>query len=217
MRSRLGWIALLTAAFGAVAATWGAPRSAAVAAVSMRVSPVPAISATTLPALPQTPAPLMTQPPGTPPPQNTIAAPPGSFVQITGAVANPVVLTLKDLQAMPYTTLTMRVLDPDGRRRLHVFQGPLLSDVLNRANPTTSTGVDMATHAYALVTGMSGVSAIVAFAEFSHDYNAKRIVLAYMEDGAPLPGAGICEMIVPEDATPGRYIMGVTTIDVGTP
>src|SRR5450755_1927393 len=139
MRSRLIWIALLTSACGVVAATWGAPGSAAIAAVQARVSPVPAISATTLPALPQTPAPLMTVAPGNAPTPAPISAPPGSVIQITGAVANPVVLTLKDLQAMPNSTLTMRVLDPDGRRRIHIFTGPLLSDVLNRANPTTST------------------------------------------------------------------------------
>jgi DMSO/TMAO reductase YedYZ molybdopterin-dependent catalytic subunit len=217
MRSRLIWIALLTSACGVVAATWGAPGSAAIAAVSARTTPVPAISATTLPALPQTPAPLMTAPPPSAPTAPPITAPPGSLIQITGAVANPVVLTLKDLQAMPNSTLTMRILDPDGRRRFHIFTGPLLSDVLDRANPTTSTGVDMATHAFVLVTGTSGASAIVAFAEFNKDYNAKRIVLAFEEDGRPLPGNGISELIVPEDATQGRFIMGVTTIDVGTP
>ena len=217
MHPRLGWIALLAAFFAALSATWVAPRSQAQAAVQSRLTPVPAVSATTLPAMPGTPPPLVTPPPSTSPAQNSIAAPPGSLVQVTGAVSDPIVLTLKDLQAMRSTTLTMRVLDPDGRRRIHIFTGPLLSDVLARANPTSSSGVDMATHAYALVSGVSGASAIVAFAEFNGDYNAKRIVLAYEEDGNPLPGSGIAELIIPEDATQGRFIMGVTTIDVGTP
>ena len=118
---------------------------------------------------------------------------------------------------MPRSTLTMRVLDLDGKRRVHIFTGPLFSDVIDNAKPTTTTGVDMATHAYALVTGMTGASAIIAFAEFHRDYNSKRILLAYEEDGGPLPGTGIAELIVPEDATQGRFIQGVTTIEVMTP
>ena len=151
------------------------------------------------------------------PTPSAIVAPPGTLIQITGAVASPIVLGLKDLQAMTRSTLTIRVLDPDGKRRVHIFTGPLFSDVISQAKPTTSTGVDMATHAYALVTGMNGASAIVAFAEFNRDYNAKRIILAYEEDGGPLPGSGIAQLIIPEDATPGRSIMGVTTIEIMTP
>jgi DMSO/TMAO reductase YedYZ molybdopterin-dependent catalytic subunit len=146
-----------------------------------------------------------------------IVAPPGTLIQVTGAVASPIVLGLKDLQAMTRSTLTMRVLDLDGKRRVHIFTGPLLSDVISQAKPTTSTGVDMATHAYALVSGMNGTSAIIAFAEFHRDYNAKRIILAYEEDGGAMPGSGIAELIVPEDATQGRFIVGVTTIEIMTP
>lgn len=218
MHPRLGWIALSTAVAAAVAATWGVPRSQAAAAVSARVSPVPAVSATTLPALPETPAPLMTAAPNSMPQTPApILAPPGSVIQITGAVANPVVLTLKDLQGMHNTTLTMRVMDTDGRHRVHIFTGPLLSEMLARAHPMSSTGIDMAMHAYAFITGLNGQSATVAFAEFSSQYNAKRIIVAYEVDGKPLPGSGIGELIVPEDNTQGRFVMGVTTIEVGTP
>jgi DMSO/TMAO reductase YedYZ molybdopterin-dependent catalytic subunit len=180
-------------------------------------TPVPSVSATTLPALP-TSAVQSTIPPAmsTPAPSG-IVAPAGTLIQVTGAVATPVVLSLKDLQAMPRSTLTMRVLDLDGKRRVHIFTGPLFSDVISLAKPTTSTGIDMATHAYALVTGMTGASAIIAFAEFHRDYNAKRIILAYEEDGGPLPGSGIAQLVVPEDATQGRFIIGVTTIEIMTP
>jgi DMSO/TMAO reductase YedYZ molybdopterin-dependent catalytic subunit len=216
MRVRLGWMALVAAVCAAFVTAWGAPRTAAVAAEHQLV-PAPAVSATTLPALPETPAPLMTSAPISAPSPSGILAPPGSLIQVTGAVAAPTILTLKDLQAMRRSTVTLRVLDPDGKRRVHIFTGPTLSDIVNAAKPTTSTGLDMATHAYAYVTGSTGSSAIVAFAEFNTDYNGKRILIAYEEDGRPLPGAGIGELIVPEDATQGRFISGVTTIEIGTP
>jgi DMSO/TMAO reductase YedYZ molybdopterin-dependent catalytic subunit len=180
-------------------------------------TPVPSVSATTLPALPSSAVPSTMAPAISTPTPPGIVAPPGTLIQVTGAVASPIVLSLKDLQAMSRSTLTMRVLDLDGKRRVHFFTGPLFSDVISLARPTTSTGVDMATHAYALVTGMNGASAIIAFAEFHRDYNAKRIILAYEEDGGPLPGSGIAQLIVPEDATQGRFIIGVTTIEIMTP
>jgi DMSO/TMAO reductase YedYZ molybdopterin-dependent catalytic subunit len=219
MRVRLGWMALATAACAALAVAWGAPSASVAAAMAaqQKSTPVPSVSATTLPALPTSAVPSTMAPTTSTPAPSGIVAPPGTLIQVTGAVASPIVLSLKDLQAMPRTTLTMRVLDPDGKRRLHVFSGPLIGDVISQAKPTTSTGVDMATHAYALVTGMTGASAIIAFAEFHRDYNAKRIILAYEEDGGPLPGSGIAQLIVPEDATPGRSIMGVTTIEIMTP
>ena len=219
MHVRLGWMALAAILCVAFAIGWGAPSASAAAAMGAQrlASPMPSVSATTLPALPSSTVPATLPPaPSTPTPP-AVVAPPGTIIQLTGAVASPLILSLKDLQAMPRTTLTMRVIDPDGKRRVHIFTGPLFSDVIAAAKPTTSSGVDMATHAYALISGMTGASAIIAFAECSRDYNAKRIVLAYEEDGGPLPGAGIARLIVPEDATQGRFIMGVTTIEVMTP
>jgi DMSO/TMAO reductase YedYZ molybdopterin-dependent catalytic subunit len=219
MHVRLGWLALATVLCAALAIGWGAPSvSAAAAMAAQRLSsPMPSVSATTLPALPASTAPSTLPPAISTPTPPSIVAPPGTIIQVTGAVASPLILSLKDLQAMPRTTLTMRVIDPDGKRRVHIFTGPLFSDVIASAKPTTSTRVDMATHAYALISGMTGASAIIAFAEFNRDYNAKRIVLAYEEDGGPLPGSGIAQLIVPEDATQGRFILGVTTIEIMTP
>lgn len=219
MRVRLGWMALATAACAALGVAWGAPSASVAAAMTAQrtSTPVPSVSATTLPALPSSAVPSTMAPTMSTPTPSGIVAPPGTLIQVTGAVASPIVLGLKDLQAMTRSTLTMRVLDLDGKRRVHIFTGPLFSDVISEARPTTSTGVDMATHAYALVTGMNGASAIIAFAEFHRDYNAKRIILAYEEDGGPLPGSGIAQLIVPEDATQGRCIIGVTTIEIMTP
>jgi len=219
MRVRLGWMAFATISCVALAVGWGAPPSFATAALAAQrlTTPLPSVSATTLPALPTSAVPsTMPAATSTPAPAG-IVAPAGSLIQVTGAVSSPIILSLKDLQAMSRSSLTMRVLDLDGKRRVHIFTGPLLSDVIGSARPTSSTGLDLATHAYALVSGMTGASAIIAFAEFHRDYNAKRILLAYDEDGGPLPGSGIAMLVVPEDATQGRFIMGVTTIEIMTP
>jgi DMSO/TMAO reductase YedYZ molybdopterin-dependent catalytic subunit len=210
---------LATVSCAALAVGFGSPQATGAAAMAAeRLStPVPSVSATTLPALPASAVPSTMAPAASTPAPPAIVAPPGSLIQVTGSVASPAIYSLKDLQAMARSTLTMRVLDLDGKRRVHIFTGPLLSDIIAAAKPTTTTGVDMATHAYVLVTGMTGASAIVAFAEFYRDYNAKRIMLAYEEDGGPLPGSGIAELIVPEDATQGRFIIGLTTIEIMTP
>jgi hypothetical protein len=43
------------------------------------------------------------------------------------------------------------------------------------------------------------------------------VLVAYLLDGVPLPIKGIAELVVPEDASQGRFLKGVTRIEVGAP
>src|SRR4030088_2078607 len=101
------------------------PREAAVQAAQ----PTPMVSVTTLPALPTasplgSPAPRGPTPaesplqPMLPPPatmsSQEIAA--HAIIEVRGDVLKPLTLSLKDLEHMKSTSLTLQLLDPDGRR-----------------------------------------------------------------------------------------------------
>lgn len=215
----LGSIVLVALVGVVVATRLGASPASALSVAAL--APSPQVSVTTLPALPtMAPNGSATAPPvqpSTPSGSGGIAAPAGSVIQVVGDVADPRVLTLKDLQLLRRSSLTLRVLDPDGKRRVHTYTGVLLRDVISSVSPIGPGGATNSTHAYAFIEGMNGDSAIIAFPEFEVAFNNKQILLAYLVDGTPPPGPAICELIVPEDQTQARFIDGVTTIRVGSP
>ena len=215
--SRLVTGLFAAAALAGLTAGFALPRDAA-PAFARAAEPSPVVSVTTLPALPTprssvaaTAAPAMTQPPS-----NNVAAPPGSVIEIAGAVGVPTLLTLKELQRLQRSSLTLRVADSDGRNRFHTFTGATLRDVIALAQPRNVGGLSTSKRAYALVWGVSGSPALIAFPEFESDFNGKTILLAYIED-ARAPADGIAELVVQGDATRGRFIKAVTKILVVDP
>jgi|SRR5579864_5080276 len=205
-------VAVLGSAFGA--ALKAAP---AFADAGRHVAPSPAVSVTTLPQLPTVAPEEPTYAPGTAPTTPGISVAPGTVIQVVGDVSSARVLTLKDLQLMRRSSVTLRVLDADGKRRVHIYSGVLLRDVIAAVGPTGPGGAETSTKAWALVQGVNGDSALVAFPEFETAFNNKGILVAYMVDGAPLSGSNIAELIVPEDQTQGRFITGISTIRIGSP
>lgn len=215
----LGSIVLVAlAAMTAATRLYATPASAHTA---VALAPSPQVSVTTLPALPtMAPNGQATSPASQPSSSGGsggITAPPGSVIQVVGDVADPRVLTLKDLQLLRRSSLTLRVLDPDGRRRVHTYTGVLLRDVISSVSPIGPGGATMSTRAYAYIEGLNGDAATIAFPEFEVAFNNKQVLLAYLVDGSPPPGPEICQLVVPEDQTQGRFIAGVTTIRVGSP
>jgi len=217
----LGSIVLVALVAVAAASRLYAVPAAAHALVVL--APSPSVSVTTLPALP-TMAP--NQPATSPPMQpsspsnaggSSVVAPPGSVIQVVGDVADPRVVTLKDLQRMRRSSLTLRVQDSDGKWRVHTYTGVLLRDLISSVSPIGPGGATGSTRAYAFVEGVNGDSAIVSFPEFEVAFNNKQILLAYAVDGVPPPGPSICQLVVPEDQTPARFVDGVTTIRIGSP
>ncbi len=210
------------AALAALAAGFALPNRTAIA-FARSAEPSPVVSVTTLPALPSprpsgfvptaapTAIPVVTQPPTT-----NAVAPPGSVIEIAGAVGIHTLLTLNELQKLQRSSLTLRIVDADGRHRLHTFTGPTLHDVIELAQPRNAGGLSTSIRAYALVWGMRGSPAIVAFPEFEPDFDGKIILLAYIVDGRS-PENGIAELVIQGDATRGRFVEGVTKILVVDP
>ena len=219
----LGSIVLV--AFVAIIAASRLYAAPAAAHALVVLAPSPTVSVTTLPALP-TMAPNNSGPATSPPVQSnssssagggSVMAPPGSVIQVVGDVADPRVVTLKDLQRMRRSSLTLRVLDADGKWRVHTYTGVLLRDLISSVSPVGPGGSTGSTSAYALIEGVSGDTALISFPEFEVAFNNKQILLAYTVDGVPPPGPEICQLVVPEDQTQARFINGVTTIRIGSP
>lgn len=214
--------ALATIASFAIAVAWAASSvgaSPASGAQRTIIAPSPAVSVTTLPQLPTvapvqpTYAPASTSPAAA----SSVVAPPGTVIQIVGDVGNPKIVTLKDLQSLRRSSVTLNVVDQDGKRRVHIYTGVLLRDLIASVAPTGPGGATDSTKAYAVIEGVTGDSAIVAFPEFETAFNNKQILVAYMIDGAPLPGQNIGSLVVPEDQTQGRFIAGISVIRIGSP
>jgi hypothetical protein len=192
--------------------------------------PTPVVSVTTLPALPSpgaatahpvTPAPATTLPPlaaptlppgQTPAPNATLALPPpGTAIVISGLVGKPQIITLGQLNKLPSGSLTMRIVDADGKHRFHTFSGALLRAAIDFAQPLDAGGTSTSTRAYAVIQGVGGKSAIVAFPEFENDFAGKRVLLATTIDARPAP-QGTATLVIEGDATRGRFVEGVTRI-----
>jgi|ERR1700694_601028 len=194
--------------------------------------PTPMVSVTTLPALPgniSTASPLGSPTPFAPAPGASpllISAPPATMspqeiaahaiIEVRGDVVKPLTLSLKDLEHMKSTSLTLQLLDPDGRRRFHTFTGVLLSDIINAAQPRFPMDPATLARKYVLVTGVNGENAIVGFPEFVPQFNGKRIILAYLLDLQNLTSPGFAMLAVPEDATRARFLT-VARLTVGEP
>ncbi|MBV8223186.1 MAG: hypothetical protein JO293_07465 [Candidatus Eremiobacteraeota bacterium] len=138
--------------------------------------------------------------------------PAGTFILVNGAVANPMYVTLDQLQKMRPISITQKV---SGHGILTVT-GVALPAVINLAQPTVTGGTDTSPSAYACVTGLSSQTAIVAFPEFERSFGGKLVLLAYLINGKP-PKTGAATLIVQGDASGGRFIEGVTHILIVQP
>jgi len=124
-------------------------------------------------------------------------------------------VTLDQLQKLRSTSITLKM---SGRGVLTVTGAPL-SAVIDLARPslTSVPGDPGATpSAYALITSASGQSAVVAFPEFERAFEGKIVLLAYLINGKP-PKAGAATLVVQGDASAGRFIEGVSHIQIVQP
>jgi DMSO/TMAO reductase YedYZ molybdopterin-dependent catalytic subunit len=138
--------------------------------------------------------------------------PPGTVILIDGAVAAPMYLTLDQMQKMRSVSITQKI----SGHGVVTATGVLLPAVLEQARPTVAGGPINAASAYVLVSGVSGELAIVAFPEFERAFQGKLVLLAYLINGKPSkPGAAT--LIVQGDSSGGRFIEGVTHIQIVQP
>lgn len=143
------------------------------------------------------------------------ASVPSTSFQLKGLVSHTGTFALADLQAFPKVTVMISA-QPLGA---HSFGGVLLYSFLERAVITTDSKRknDLLRKAV-LVTGTDGYGAAVALGEIIPRFANKQVLLAYEEDGKPLPQAdGFVRLIVPGDVLAGRYVSNVAQIIVESP
>jgi DMSO/TMAO reductase YedYZ molybdopterin-dependent catalytic subunit len=190
-------------------------------------APTPMVSVTTLPALPSpgvptahpvaptSSAPVMpasAAPAAAHPGQTPAMPPPGTFILVNGAVAQPQYVTLDQLQKMRSTSITQKI---QGHGIVTVTGVPLAA-VIALAQPSDTGGTDTSPNAYVLITGTQSQTALVAFPEFEKAFAGKIVLLAYLLNGKP-PKAGAATLVVQGDASSGRFIEGVSHILIVQP
>ncbi len=140
---------------------------------------------------------------------------PSTSFQLTGLVSHPGTFTLADLQALPKVTVMINT-QPLGA---HSFGGALLYGLLQQAGiVTVSTRKNDILRKTVLVTGTDGYGVAVALGEIIPRFANRQVILAYEEDGKPLPQAdGFARLVVPGNAFAGRYVSNVAQVSVASP
>ena len=140
---------------------------------------------------------------------------PSTTLKMSGLVKNTGSLTLSDLQAFSKITVSIKA-QPIGS---HTFGGALLYDVVQKAEVTTlpNRKNDLLRKSL-VVSGTDGYTVAVAWGELDPHFANKQILLAYEEDGKPLPHTdGFARLVVPGDVFAGRYVSNVASIVVRDP
>jgi hypothetical protein len=120
-------------------------------------------------------------------------------------------LTQADLSALPAETLEASFRGERGVMSAR-FAGPLLWSVLTRAGvvaPEPRGHVRMTV----VTTGADGYTAVLALGEIDPAFEGKKVLVATMQDGAPVGGTGL-RQVVPGDARGGRSVRDVVRIAI---
>jgi hypothetical protein len=134
--------------------------------------------------------------------QSLRATGPGGQVESFGAAA---------IAAMPHVKATLTA-----HGETHVFEGPLLIDILARVGAPTGAAIRGAEMAdVVLVTGSDGYRVALGLAETDPAFRGDRIVLADRVDGHAIEAKdGPFRLVVEGDLKPARSVRMVTTVGV---
>lgn len=139
---------------------------------------------------------------------------PAPILVVEGEVQKPLNLDLSALRAMKQTEVTAK--DHGGQQRL--YKGVMLFDILGAAGVSLGSqlrGKNLLK--YVSVKAVDGYEVIFALAEIDPEFTTQTILLAYEEDGKPLPkDDGTFRLVVPNDKKHARWIREITTIKVAS-
>ncbi|MFJ4970691.1 molybdopterin-dependent oxidoreductase [Streptomyces sp. NPDC088755] len=135
---------------------------------------------------------------------------------VRGDVGHPTTLTVRDLREGRRQHRAEVVFDcaTSGPQR-HVFEGPLLREVVLAAHPLFDTRRRKDRSRFALaVSGGDGHHTVLTWAEIDADFGNAPVLLATRLDGEDLDPAG-SQLVVPADRCGARYISAITQVWVG--
>ena len=136
------------------------------------------------------------------------STPPG--LAIGGRVEHPRTLALADLQALPPVTVEVEHAHEKDPQR-HTFTGALLWPLLTTAGPVDEPGKRTFLQHTVLARGGDGYAVAVSAGELDPTFEGKQVLVAYAEDGKPLPSL---RLVVPADARGGRGVHDLVAIEV---
>lgn len=130
---------------------------------------------------------------------------------LIGADGLTVPLSREAIAALPRVTITF-----DAHGVSHVYEGPLLMDVLKAVGAPSGRQLrGPALASVVLVTAADGYQVAYGLAETDPATRPNRIILADRADGAPLsPEAGPFQIVVEGDLRPARSVRQVVTLEV---
>lgn len=138
----------------------------------------------------------------------------GAFAQtldLKGPSGQTATLTAADVASLPRVSFTF-----DAHGQKHVYEGPLLIDVLAKVGTPTGKaihGPEMAD--VVLVKAQDGYAVAFGLAELDPGTRPNRIILADKADGAPLAGKdGTFKLVAEGDLRPARSARMVSEIEV---
>ncbi len=136
-------------------------------------------------------------------------------IAMGGTVRAPRSYLLTDLQALPSRTVTVTY-TAAGQSVTHAYRGVLLFDLVKAAGPQLTAGTKNDALRWAVfATGADGYTALFAWGELDPDFGNRPVLLAYEEDGQPLPARdGAVRLVVPEDGKGGRYVSNLVGLQV---
>jgi molybdate transport system substrate-binding protein len=152
----------------------------------------------------------VTQPPA------TITLPTDGTLTISGQVLNPLTLTADVLRAA-YTPYTLDATYLSGEETITAtFTGALLWDVLSDVQIDANANVrNDILSLFIVATGADGYQAVLSWGEIAPEYGGEQVLIAYEQDGAPLPETdGALRLVVPGDVRGGRYVSQLINLSI---
>jgi len=145
------------------------------------------------------------------PPDAAQATPPAPLeLAVQGRVERPGSLTLAELQALPPVTVEIERTEANGVQHMS-FTGALLWTLVTMAGPVDEPGKRTFLQHTLLARGRDGYAAALAFGELDPHFEGKQVLVAYAQDGKPLPAL---RLVIPADARAGRNVRDVVAIEV---
>ncbi len=135
------------------------------------------------------------------------------MLTIDGAVAQPRILTIAELQANFHPITVDTSYANDDRVATATYTGALLWDVLQSALPILNN--EQPELMRVMVRSADSFRCIVKWHEFDPAADNNRILVGYLQNGQPITGKhGSLRLIVPGDAQGLRYIGNLATLTV---
>jgi len=142
-----------------------------------------------------------------------VQLPTGVVLRVSGAVSQPLTLSLQDLAAMPRTKVKAKEHDTEV-----TYEGVALTEILRKAGAPLGNelhGKSLAS--YVVVTARDGYRVVFALPELDPDFTdaPRQIILADTADGKPLlEKQGPVRIVVPQEKRGARWVRMVESIEV---